>query len=466
MKSLKWRINYTIAVIIILAAFEHIVIGLFPPLIQYIAKDLNIKIASLGFVSAANILVTSISSIYWGYLSGKYPQKKMLIIATIIWSLSIFLTSFSNSYFQILFFQMVTGFGLGCIASIGCSVLTEYIPYQKRGLILSFWGMAQGLGGITGSILASLTTANNSWRWPFEILGFIGLFVIFSFLFIQEPIRGGLQSKPKELLKNTPPYNYNLEDKHVKFLILKGSNVFLFLQTFLMNIATGSLIWIPTLYIFKIMQQGYSMGTAVIVSGYLYAIFQLGGIASFYFGHLGDKIQRKTYKGRAYFTAFFVLITIPLYILLFFVPMTNLSLPNGDKNEFIILMSILKQIFINPWITLMFVLSLFASAAQSANTPNWMALLTDVNLPEHRGIAFSIANFCNSLGRTVGNAGVGILLGILSTRFNAPYSYIYTLSILQIFLIPSAFCYLKMSKNNVIDIKYVIKKLKERAGKV
>ncbi len=459
MKSSKWKINYTIFVIIILASFEHIVIGLFPPLIQYIAKDLKVDIASLGFVSAANILVTSFSSIYWGYLSRKYQRKKMLIIGTLIWTVSIFLTSFSNSYFQILIFQIGTGFGLGCIASIGFSVLTDYIPYQKRGLILSFWGMAQGLGGISGSILASLTTVNNSWKWPFEIVGFIGFFVIISFLFIQEPIRGESVSKPKD------SYNYNLETKHIKLLILNGSNVYLFLQTFLMNIATGSLIWIPTLYIYKIMQQGYSMGTAVIVSGYLYAIFQIGGIASFYFGHLGDKFQRKTFKGRAYLTAFFVFITMSFYISLFFVPMTNLLIPN-DKNEFIILVSILRQIFINPWITLMFVLSLFASAAQSANTPNWMALLTDVNLPEHRGIAFSIANLFNSLGRTVGNAGVGILFSVLSNRFTEPYSYIYTLSILQIFLIPSALCYMKMSKNNVIDIKYVIKILNERAGKV
>ena len=421
---------------IILAAFEHIVIGLFPPLIQYIAKDLNVDIASLGFVSAANILVTAISSIYWGYLSRNYQRRKMLIFGTLIWTVSIFLTSFSNSYFQLLIFQIGIGFGLGCIAPIGFSVITDYIPYQKRGLILSFWGMAQGFGGILGSILASVTTANNSWKWPFEIVGYIGLFVLVSVLFIQDPIKGESVSKPKDT------YNNNPEAKHLKLLILNGSNVYLFLQTFLMNIATGSLIWIPTLYIYKVIEQGYSMGTAVIVSGYLYAIFQIGGIASFYFGHLGDKFQRKTFKGRAYLTAFFVFISMLFYIWLFNLPMINLSISN-DKNEFIILVSILKQIFLNPWITLMFVLSLFASAAQSANTPNWMALLSDVNLPEHRGIAFSIANLCNSLGRTVGTAGVGILLGILSNRITEPYSYIYTL---QIFLIPAALCYMKMSK--------------------
>ena len=79
-----------------------------------------------------------------------------------------------------------------------------------------------------------------------------------------------------------------------------------------------------------------------------------------------------------------------------------------------ILVGLIKQIFANPWMLLLFVLSFFASAAQSANTPNWLALITDVNLPEHRGTAFSVANLFNSLGRTIGNVGVGIILGVIS----------------------------------------------------
>ena len=101
-----------------------------------------------------------------------------------------------------------------------------------------------------------------------------------------------------------------------------------------MNIATGSLIWLPTLFIFKIQQQGYSMNTSMIASGYLYAIFQLGGMTSAYFGHLGDKLQRKTYKGRALLTAIFVFLTMPLYILMFIVPMDNLSLPTDNNAYF------------------------------------------------------------------------------------------------------------------------------------
>ncbi|MBE3571238.1 MAG: MFS transporter, partial [Bacillales bacterium] len=331
MKRTKWKIIYTIFVFISLAAFDNIIIGLFPPLFRYIANDLDVGVAKLGVVSAVNILVTAISSVYWGYLSGKYKRKRLIIIGTFIWVISVFLTAISQSYRQLLLFQILTGIGLGCIASIGFSVLTDYIPYQKRGLVLSLWGMAQGLGGILGSLMASITATNTSWRWPFEIVGLIGFFLIILYFFVEEPSRGQSDPELKVLIKNGQSYNYIIEAKHLPAILLKGSNVFLFLQAFFMNIATGSLIWVPTLYIYKIQQQGYSLETAMIASGYLYAIFQIGGMTSAYFGHLGDQLQKKTLKGRALFTAIFVFLTMPLYILMFIIPLDHLSLPN-DHN--------------------------------------------------------------------------------------------------------------------------------------
>jgi MFS transporter, Spinster family, sphingosine-1-phosphate transporter len=462
LKSTKTKMVFTIFVFIALAAFDNIIIGLFPPLFQYIAQDLKVGIAKLSVISAINILVTAISSVYWGYLSGKFKRKRLIMIGTFIWVISVFLTAISQTYIQLLLYQIGTGIGLGCIASIGFSVLTDYIPYEKRGMILSLWGMAQGLGGIAGSLLASLTATNTSWRWPFEIVGIIGFFLIILYFFVEEPSRGQSDPELKDLLQNGQSYDYFIEIKQILPILLKGSNIFLFLQAFFMNIATGSLIWIPTLYIFKIQQQGYSMGTAIIASGYLYAIFQIGGMTSVYFGHLGDRFQKKSYKGRAFLTSVFVFLTMPFYILMFILPMDQLQLPH-DSDALSIFVQLIKQFFMNPWMALLFVLSLFASASQSANTPNWLALITDVNFPEHRGTAFSVANLFNSFGRTVGNVGVGILFGMISIHYNKTTSYIITLSILQLFLLPSAICYLLMAKKNMLDIQNVKEILKGRA---
>lgn len=462
MNTLNIRMIYTIFVFVALAAFDNIIIGLFPPLFSSIAKDLNVNIAALGMVSAVNILVTSLSSVYWGYLSGKFNRKKLIIIGTILWSISVFLTSRSSTYAQLFIFQIFTGIGLGCISSIGFSVLTDYIPQKYRGMLLSLWGMSQGFGGIAGALMASLIATATNWKKPFEIVSIIGFFLIILYLFIKEPTLGESEPELQELVKEGYGYNYNIEFNHFSEIVSKRSNILLFFQGFFMNITTGSLIWLPTLYISKIQHQGYNSRIAIIVSGYLFALFQIGGLSSAFFGYLGDVFQRKTYKGRALLTSFFVFITAPLYLAMFITPMHNLSLTNSN-NSYLILISILKQIVTNPWMTVMFVLSVLASAAQSANTPNWLALITDVNLPEHRGTAFSVANIANSLGRTLGNVGIGYLLVIVSKYTSEPNNYMITLIIFQLFLIPSALSYIKMAKSNVKDISEVKSTLRRRA---
>jgi len=459
----KIKTFYTIFVFVALAAFDNIVIGLFPPLFSSIAKDFNVQVSALGLVSAMNILVTSLSSVYWGYLAGKgNHRKRYIIIGTIIWAVSVFLTSVCRNYLQLFILQIFTGIGLGCIASIGYSVLTDYIPNKYRGALLSLWGMSQGFGGIAGALMASLIAPATSWRTPFKIVSFIGFLLLFLYMFVRDPSLGESEPELKGLIGKGLEYNYRIELKQIYAIISKSSNIWLILQGFFMNITTGTLIWLPTLYISKIQHLGYSTQTAIIASGYLFALFQIGGLTSSYFGYLGDRLQRKTYKGRAYFTALVVFLAIPAYTVMFVLPMNNLWLPNNG-NQISVLLHLLKSIIINPWMLSIFILALLASAAQSANTPNWLALITDVNLPEHRATVFSLANLIGGLGRTIGNVGVGLILAIVSKSAHEPNNYIITLIIFQIFFIPAALCYIKMARLNAYDIKRINLTLRRRA---
>ena len=456
---------YTICVLVCLAAFEHIVVGLFPPLFSIISNELNISISQMGFVSGITIIVTSFSAILWGAIGGKFNSKILLMVGTGIWVLSVFATSYVQSFSQLLLCQFFTGIGLGCISSIGFSVLTDSISVERRGMVLSFWGMSQGFGGIIGAIVASIIGTAISWRTPFFILGVIGLVLLICYLFIEVPSVGKTEPELKPLLDKGGIYEHKFTFSQIKEVGLKKSNVFLFLQALFLNITIGSLIWVPTLYISKIEGLGFSSKTAIIAASFLYGIFQIGGLTSTYFGYIGDQIQRKTLKGRAIFTGSVLFLMIPFYFLLFSLPMKNLELP-ANHDSILILLMLLKQIFFNHWMFILLVIAFVASAVQSANTPNWLALITDVNLPEHRGVVFSIGNLMSSIGRTIGNVGVGLLLPLFSSYLNQQQSYIYTLSTLLLFIIPASLCYLFMAKRNVADIKNVKYILCERVKKL
>jgi MFS transporter, Spinster family, sphingosine-1-phosphate transporter len=465
MKKLDFRTVYAIVVFLALACFDFMILGLFPPLFHSISVDLKVHISSLGFVLALNIFVTSVSAVAWGYLAGKYNRKWLIMIGTLLWSVSVFLTSKSSSYAQLAIFQVITGLGLGCISSIGYSMLSDIVPHKLRGTILSLWGISQGFGSIAGALLASIvSTSSNDWRAPFEIVSIIGLVLISLYVFVKEPAKGASDPELHYVFEGGYDYDYTMEMDSVRKLLKKRSNIYLFLEAFFYNIPTGTLIWLPTLYLSKIMQQGYNTNTAIIASGFFYALFQVGGLTATLIGYYGDKLQRESLRARARFASVFMFLAIPAYIAMYFIPMKNLKLPT-DGNSLSILFGMLHQIVLNPWVGGIFVLSIIACQALSSNGANWIALITDVNLPEDRATAYSLGNLANGLGRTIGNAVFSFMLAAISIHVASPLNYEWTLTIFQLFFLPAGFLYLWMSKHNKRDILSVKSTLRMRAKK-
>jgi len=462
METNKARNIYTVAVFILLASLDNAVIGIFPPLFSSIARDLRIHVSNLGEISAVNIFVISISSIFWGFLADKGSRKRLIIAGTVIWSAAVYLTARSGNYFQLMLSQLFTGAGLGCISSIGFSVLSDYTPRKWRGTMMSMWSMSQGFGTIAGSTMASIIAPAYSWRKPFEVIAVLGLLFIFLYFFVQEPKKGAAEPELKEILKGGHDYGYTIEMSHISDMLARKSNRLLILQAFFMNITAGTLIWLPTLFIAKIEKQGYGPGIAVVAAGYMYAISQLGGVISAYLGYLGDRFQKRIAGGRAFFTALAISVAVPLYTLMFAIPMKDLFLPSAS-NPIAILTVLIREVFTNPWIFSMFALSLVASAANSANYPNWLAMLIDVNLPEHRATVYSIGNLVTGIARSLGNLLIGIVLGIMSRFSPEPFNFIQTLTLFQAFVVPAAACYLAVTKTYRRDAESVESTLKERA---
>jgi len=464
-KTVKFNTILTLTILILSASLDNAVLGLFPPLFSSISEDLNINVSAMGVVSAVTIFFSAVSSILWGYMADKGKRKPLIIIGTFIFTISTFLTAFSKNFFQLILCQIFTGIGLGCIGSIGYSVLTDFIPKKYLGTLLSLWGLSQGFGGIAGAIMAPIISTHSSWRRPFIIISIIDFIFMFSFFIMKEPEKGSAEPELKDLYNEGLSYNYSIQLNHIPIITAKKSNKWLMMQGFFMQVTIGTLIWLPTLYASKIRSEGINADTAAIAAGYFYGLLQMGGLSSTYFGYLGDRFQKKTYRGRALMTGSLLLAAIPLYILMFLLPMDNLKLPTSNE-PFLILGSLIKQFITNPWIFLMFILAVCATAAQSANTPNWLALLTDINLPEHRATAFSIANLINGFGRAIGNILIGLVLEFMSLKFNEPFNYIYTMILFQIFFIPAVYSYYKVSKNSGRDIRKVKSILKLRAKKI
>jgi hypothetical protein len=181
-------------------------------------------------------------------------------------------------------------------------------------------------------------------------------------------------------------------------------------------------------------------------------------------GLVGDALQRRTPRGRALVAAVGIFAAVPFYLVLFFVPI-RIVVPDGAGAGAVI-SAVLGSVLTEPTVGFSLLTALLALALTSANSPNWFALIADVNPPEHRGTVYSLGNLVNGVGRAAGNGLVGVAFQGLRAAFPPPLNFAVGLAAFQLFFIPTGIMYWLASRTSSADIDAVHELLRERADKV
>lgn len=455
------HVRYTVVVFVLLASLDNAAGALYPALIRVMADDLGTTEGRLGLVTAAMILVTAVTAVVWGYWGDRSNRKRLLFWGTLIWAAGLVLTTTGRSIGQVAAYSMLTGIGLGSIASVGFSVISDFISPRRRGVAMSFWGLSQGAGGIIGLGFGGLLGANE-WRRPFVALAVVGAAVAVAYLTTYDAPRGHSEPALGRLFEGGGSYDHTISGADLPVLLRKPTNRWLILQGFSAQIAYGSLIWVPLLYQAKVQVEGYDLATATAVGTLFGVIFQLGGITSIASGWLGDRLQRRSDKARAIISATGIIAAVPFFIVFFFIPLTGLDIP-ADGGTGAVVAATFRSVVTNPFVAASFAVSLIALTFTSADSPNWFALITDVNLPEHRGTIFGLGNLVNGVGRSIGNGLTGFAADRLAAAFATPANYSVGLALFQVFFLPTGYCYWRASRTCGADIAEVRATLAGRA---
>lgn len=453
--------TYTIVVFVILASLDNAAIALIPSMVPQLRETFGVSTAAIGLLTGVQVLATAITAVFWGYLGDTGDRKRLLVIGTVIWASAVGLSGVTTSYWTLLGLQVAAGIGLGSIASVGFSVISDFIAPKRRGLAMSFWGLSQGIGALIGSLLASQAGTQNH-SAPFFILAAAGFFFSLLFLTTFEAPRGFREPELQNLYERGDTYDYEIDANQLKQIQQVRTNKWLVLQGLTAQIAYGSLIWVPLLYQEKVIAEGYSQATGQKVGGLFAALFTIGALFSILFGHIGDRWQRRNLSGRAYVSAIGILGAIPFFLVFFWVPLKGLEVTDGGSTATFI-PEVMRAVATNPWVALAFVSALVALALTSADSPNWFALISDVNLPEHRGTVFGVGNFVNGMGRAAGAGLAVVTADALRKTLPPPLNLALGLSIFQLFFLPTGWCYWKAAKSCPADIESVRATLRARA---
>ena len=456
---------YSVVVFIVLASLDNVAIGIVPPLYKPIGQSLGVGEGTVGLVTAATYLVTAVAAVGWAYFGDRSDRKPLLMIGTSIWVIGYGGSGLTHSYLTFFALQMVASVGLGAVASVGFSVVSDLISPRRRGLVMSLWGLSQAIGALIGTLLGSLlggggTVAQAHWRRPFVLLAVLGIVAVLAYLLTYNIRRGQSEPELAAVFAAGGEYEARIDRGDLRGILGRRTNVWLILQGLTAQATFGSLVWLPTLLRSEAEHRGYP--NPIAIAGVFAVLFQLGGVFSIVGGLVGDRLQRRNPGGRALVASIGILAGIPFYVVLFFVPLKVDVAANANTGQTVL--AVLRSIVTEPTVALAFVSALVALALTSANSPNWFALLADVNPPEHRGTVYSMGNLVNGVGRAAGNGLVATVFHALERAVSQPLNYAAGLALFQVFFIPTGIMYYLASRTSPRDIDAVRNLLRKRAA--
>jgi MFS family permease len=435
---------YSVVVFVILASLDNVAIGLVPPLYGSIGATFGVGQGHIALATTIMFLISAVAAIGFAYAGDRTDRKPVLVAGTAIWIAGTTWSGLSGSYGSFLLAQMLAAFGLGAVASVSFAVVSDLISPRRRGLVMSFWGLSQGIGTLAGTLVGGLL-GSTDWRRPFLVTAAAGVVATLLYLFTYNVPRGDSQPELAGI-----EYDERIHVDHLPVILGRRTNIWLILQGGTSQIAFGSLVWLPILFRARAEAQGYSTATAVLVGSVFATLFQLGGALSILGGLTGDRLQRRTPRGRALVAAVGVLAAVPLYLVLFFVPM-KIKVPDGAGAGAVV-RAVLAEVVTEPTVGLCLATAVVALMFTSANSPNWFALIADVNPPEHRGTVYSLGNLVNGFGRAGGNVVVAIVFGALAGAFPPPLNYAVGLAAFQLFFIPTGIMFWLASRTVATDL--------------
>jgi len=369
--------------------------------------------SEMGILVGISSYVMAVSGILFGTLADRFSRVKLITISEIIFGFSFLLNGFVpegkgfESYVYFLILNLMRGFASGGFWPLINSFANDSTEEKQRS---QFFGILQALFQlfqIIGMVISAITFQNNFWREYFWASGL--LFIVFGvviFLKSNEPKRGATHKELSHILSDeTIKYEYSLNKETIKSTILAPTNIIAFIE----GIFTTVLLMVPDFLFIPYIQSPPHNISPFISSIYMIVFGLPGGLlGSLALAKLSDKLAKKNIKNRVYMIVFSIIALFTFYIIIFNLPIPNLTFEEGNN---------LLIVFSLPIFWIMGSLAFIARSVVGLWNINQPPILQAINLPEAQGTISSANQFLEAIGSGTGP----IIAGSLLIFFNQNY---------------------------------------------
>jgi len=333
------------------------------PLQNPIMKTFNMTYTQWGLINTGALIVGSILYPVWGWLNDKYNRGKLLALASFIWGGTTWLSAIAPSFNSFLVIRSSTGIDDSSYPGM-YSMVSDLFSPKARGKVYGLLQLTGPIGYLIGMVLALVLAGIIGWRSIFYITGSLGIVLaIFIFFTVKDVPRGSGEDE----LRGIETSQYKFTWKTVGSIFKKKSLIMVYLQGFFGVFPWNVIIYYIFGYLGK--ERGYSDSTILLIMAPAILMMAAGYPAG---GWLGDKLFKHNKRGRLIVSVIGAVGSL-----------IGLWLFMHTATSQVLLFAVLLCItaFIMP----------FAS-------PNIVATMYDVTVPEVRSSANAIESFLESFG--------------------------------------------------------------------
>ena len=369
-----------------------------------VAKELNLGIDDIGFLSSAFIIFFTLSVIPFGLWADRAKRKNVIAVAVAVWSLATVFTAFAGNFATLFLSRTVLGVGEAGYSPSSAAMMSDYFGRAKRARIMGWWAVSGLVGLMIGIILGGVVAGlyYGAWRLAFVFTGIPGLLLAFLAWRLREPRRNqadeeergatqltGLENESEVIAPPPDPVSLRQSWSQLWALLrIKTLLVLAMIQVFTFFVISGTVTYL-SIFLQQKDALGMSSAQAGLFSGV--GIVLAGVIGVVIGGYLSDWLNRYFAGARVLICGLSFVLSAPTYVasVLVAVNMHNLGL----YTVFFVITTILLNISSGP-----------AGAATQDVVPSAL-----------RASAVAISLF---VGHILGDAFAPALVGSLARSFD------------------------------------------------
>ncbi|PKI03071.1 MFS transporter [Glaciecola sp. 33A] len=157
---------------------------------QRVSEELHISPTNLGVIFSVTLAGMMMGAMFIAPYADKIGRRKMLIGSVFVIGLSMLLTGFTSTLWQLIVLRTITGLGVGSMLANLTALTAEYTPTKYRSFSVAIVAAGFPLGATLGGIIVAPVLPVYGWQIIFMGLGVVTLLMtVVVYLFVPESLQ-------------------------------------------------------------------------------------------------------------------------------------------------------------------------------------------------------------------------------------------------------------------------------------